>query len=96
MSKLIFRESGGIAGQFRGCEIEVSDLPKPLSGVLKKLSKAHATKPDDGVRDALQYEIRLNENGQQLNLSFDETTMPQGARELVDYLNTKSSFRMPD
>jgi hypothetical protein len=96
MSKLTFRESGGIAGQIRGCEIEISDLPKPLSGVLKKLSKAHAAKPDDGVRDAMQYEIRLDVNGQELNLRFDETSMPEGARELVDYLNTKSSFRMPD
>ena len=98
MATIKFRESGGISGQIRGCELEVTSLPTDVARSLTKLAEGNAKsgRRASGARDALQYEIEYEDKGHAMRLSLDETTMPDEARILIDYLNSKSAWRMPD
>ena len=98
MATLKFRESGGISGQIRGCELDVASLPKNIALSLTSLAEndVQSGRKASAARDALQYEVEYEDKGKVKRLSLNEATMPDAARALIDYLNSKSAWRMPE
>lgn len=96
--RIKFTSSGGIAGQIRGCEIPSEELPAKAAGSLSRLLKAKsAPKPTPEARDAMQYDLEIVEDdGTRRNLSFGEAALPAAAEPLIEFLNSKATWRPPE
>lgn len=101
MLKIRFKQSGGFAPLWRGCELdtammlpdEVVQLEYLLS--LAGLSKAVSMKTP-GACDVLLYHIELEDDkGSLIALSFDQIALPAKIRPLVDFLLEKSQPLCP-
>jgi len=90
--KISFYQSGGVAGLTFGCEIDTRSLPGAeaaeienlvkISGVLKRkltLSRIVAC-------DIFSYRISVKSSELTYHATFDDFTIPEGGRPLVDYL----------
>jgi hypothetical protein len=90
--KIKFHQSGGIAGLTLSCEIDTQSLPRAeameienlvrIGGVLKrKITLAR-------IRgcDFLGYSISVERREITYQVSFDDFTIPEGSRPLLDYL----------
>jgi hypothetical protein len=90
--KIRFSQSGGFAGLNLSCEIDTRALPGAeaaeienlvrIAGVLKSkfaLSRIVA-------RDLFYYSISVKSSGISYHVEFNDLTIPEGARPLLDYL----------
>ena len=90
-----FRETGGFAGLSRGCDLDADKLSGDDKSELVSLVKDSKpllakTSPNQQVRDALAYEIVIEEGKDRLDAAFDDTTLPKGILPLLDFLKKKS------
>jgi hypothetical protein len=95
--RIRFTSSGGIAGQIRGCDLSVDELPEAARKGLTGLMKAKTVRKSKSARDALHYEIEIvDDDGARKKLSFDELSLPESAESLLEFLNSRSKWRPPD
>jgi hypothetical protein len=92
--KLSFRQSGGFAGLNLGCELDTETLPRVEADELVRLVR-RAELEKAGVhtsakgRDLVSYEITLEEQGKKTRALFDDMTVAENARALLDYLSRR-------
>ncbi|MBI3821819.1 MAG: hypothetical protein HY289_03960 [Planctomycetes bacterium] len=89
--KVAFTQSGGFAGLVKGCELDTASLAPELVADLERLVRASGLSGagsflSPGARDALQYEIAIDDGGQRVAVSYDDTTLPAAAKPLVGLL----------
>ena len=93
--RITFRSSGGIAGLVRGCEIDTTRLAVGEGARIEALVAAsgladtlenHSLK----ARDAMTYELFIEDRESVLLAKFDETRVPTNCGPLLQYLEEHS------
>ena len=90
-----FQQSGGYAGLIRGCEFDTESLPPREARVLRFLVKKSNIKGNQrfitkDARDLRTYSITVELNEESNNVSFDEMTVPEEVRELLNFLESRA------
>lgn len=88
-----FVESGGMAGQLRGCDLHTDRLPPDDARQLRQLVAdggltRSVTSYSKAARDLREYEIEIDDGGEKITAVFDDSTLPATARPLVGFLRT--------
>jgi hypothetical protein len=95
-----FRQSGGIAGQFKGCDLDVAELSasegRTLARFAEKCGPISIRRRSDRVRDGFQFEIVITDKSDVRRFEFDEVAVPKECRDLVDFLRKRARFMAPD
>jgi hypothetical protein len=92
--KVKFRQSGGIVGVPRGCELDSASLPAAQARKLARLVKAagldeDASHQSPAARDASQYEITVeHDDGRPAHVRADDATAPEALWPLLEFLQT--------
>lgn len=89
--KVTFRQSGGLAGLTRGCELDSETLP---AAEARRLEKLVAKSGLEGVesasppaaRDLVTYEITVEREGGTESVRFDDLSVPDAAAPLLELL----------
>jgi len=89
--KINFTQSGGYVGTIRGCEFDTSKVPPNLKAELERLLEqsglsASQTALDDKARDLQQYDLTIENGARKTQLTFDDATLPEGAKPLIGFL----------
>ena len=99
--RIVFRQTGGVAGLIRGVELDSNELPpdqlRRLDQFLgsrdaEKLAAARAP----GARDAMTYRLRVERPEGDVTLAFDEPNLPSGLEALIDFLQPQLRPRKPE
>lgn len=93
--KIRYVQSGGIAGQIRGCALDAAALAPAAATVLKRLVKAAPlaelkTARTEGAADLLLHGFAIETDTGTLHLSFDDLTLPKPLKPLVAFLARRS------
>ena len=99
--KIVYRQSGGFAGLYRGCELDVGELPAAEAAEVERLlalgragdGAAAATPAPSGARDLRSHEVRIEGDDGETLVSFDDAGVPAGAEGLLRYLQKRSGPR---
>ncbi|HZS03020.1 MAG TPA: protealysin inhibitor emfourin [Chloroflexota bacterium] len=99
--KVTFRESGGFAPIFRGCELDTDDLPAEEAAQLQGLVAASGILAMRDARVEAARDVRLYTFGVQTDrgaheVTFDQLSVPDTVRPLLDLLRAKSRNLLPD
>ena len=86
-----FVQSGGFVGGVRECELDSAAMPAGEARELESLVRASGigvsgrfTSP--AGRDLRAYDIRVEEEGRAVAVTYDDETLPPEARPLVSFL----------
>lgn len=88
-----FRQSGGVTGLVRGCELGSADLTASDRSALERhAAKAGGTESSaaPGAYDRVVYELFVQTDTGTRRLQFDETSLPADLADLVDRLVRKA------
>jgi hypothetical protein len=92
----IYNQTGGFRGVNRLYEQELSQLPEPQKKKLEQLiensglMKANSERiTNSRVRDVFIYDFSFTQAGKTYQAVFDDTTLPESYRPLVEYLKDK-------
>ena len=95
--KVKFRQSGGIAGQHEGCDLNASEMEAGESRQLADLVRRcrmqesfESLSPD--ARDQLEYMIEIDDEDGNRRLVFDELNVPESCEKLLDFLRKRSKW----
>ena len=99
--KIVYRQSGGFAGLYRGCELDVAELPAAEAAEVERLlargraggNAAGASPSPPGARDLMSHEVRIEGDDGETMVSFDDAGVPAGAEALIRYLQKRSGPR---
>lgn len=89
--KIKFRQSGGYAGLHMGCEIDTDSLPAPeadrLTALVENSGILQATSQRSlNAADLFTYEFAIEASQGSQQVSFDDMSLPERVRPLLDYL----------
>jgi hypothetical protein len=97
-----FNQQGGIAATFKGVELNTAKLSCEdacalveaikKSGILKE-STLKSTNPH--AADVFYYDIIVEEKNRTHHVTFDDTTVPDSYRPLVEFLRTRATDMKP-
>jgi hypothetical protein len=96
--KVCFVQSGGFAGNIKGCEVNTADLEATDAEQLKRLVlesglvKSHRFVSGE-ARDARQYEITIEDERRDISVTFDDQNVPAAARTLLGFLQQRATPR---
>ena len=93
-----FRQSGGVAGVVRGCELDSASLPPDEARELESLVRASGLaashgRRSSGGRDLRSYEIIVESDDGRVEFTFDDATLPERARPLLSFLRRNAGPR---
>jgi hypothetical protein len=99
--RIVFRQSGGVAGLIRGCELESDELPPDQRRRLQQLVDACDLASLEGgrspsARDAMTYQLRIEQPKGSVSVRFDESALPADCERLVDFLQPYLGPREPE
>lgn len=86
--------SGGFAGLLQQWVLDTADLPPEAGRELERLVEAAEGAPKPGppdprLRDAFQYDLTIQRDGQTRRLSFGDTTVPPEVRPLLERIQAE-------
>lgn len=89
--KISYEQSGGYAGLIRGCTIDAATLAPATAAVMKRLVEAAPltsmeTARTQGVADLLLHNLKVETDAGTFHLSFDDLTLPEALKPLVEFL----------
>jgi hypothetical protein len=98
--KVTFRQAGGWGGLFWGAELDTDVMPSEEAAELRSLVKQSGILTADSgfskkARDAQTYEIDVETDEGVQKLTFDDTTVPESAETLLEFLRGKAVPRKP-
>ena len=98
--KLHFTQSGGYAGLIRGISVDTNTLPDSEGQRLEELLNSSGLLETPAVassraRDALQYELVVEDGNVTRTFVFDDTTKPPDAAPLLRELKAKAKPQPP-
>ncbi|RRB07207.1 protealysin inhibitor emfourin [Larkinella rosea] len=92
--KLSYVREGGLFFQVSETEMEVGDLPADLQTLVRKVyENSDDYRPREknvNLRDGYQYRLEIREGRKKVNLTFGDTTLPDGFQPLIQYLQEKA------
>lgn len=93
-----FRQSGGVVGAVRGCELDTSSLPPEQARDLESLVESSGLVASGeflspGGRDLRRYEIHVERDADPFSVTFDDQTLPVQVRPLVSFLRRNATPR---
>lgn len=96
--KVRFRQSGGFAGLIKGCEFDTKVLARKEAAALASLieqSGIHGLKSSQtpNACDLTCYEIAVETEKGSEQVSFDDMTLPETLRPLVEYLQQRAKVQ---
>ncbi len=99
--KVTLRQSGGVAlgTKIREAQEDTNLLPADEAARLKSLVEQSGILEAEGgratrARDAFSFEIIIEaDDGSVLRKVFDQTTLPENAEPLIEYLTERSQLR---
>jgi len=99
--KIVFRESGGFAPVFRGCELDTDALPAREAAQVQALVEASGlvTLGDrrvESARDVRLYAFRFETETGAHEVTLDQLSVPPSARPLLDLLRARSRDLLPE
>jgi hypothetical protein len=99
--KITLRQTGGFTALARESRVDTDTLPpedaRKVTGLLESSRAAEAVGGRSAqARDAHQYELVIEKDGEQRRLTFDETTVPPGMWPLIDFLLDRAAPSPPD
>jgi hypothetical protein len=98
--KVSFRESGGFAPILRGCELDTDTLPTDDAARLKALVEASGILTMQTVRsrgmDIRVYDLTVQTDRGSHQVTFDQLSLPDAARPLLDFLRLHSRDLLED
>ena len=85
--KIQFRQSGGVAGLMRGCDLDTTKLSKSEAEQLKRLaSAAQSLVSTTTGADLTCYEIEITDGSRKKTLTLDDMSMTAETAPLVELL----------
>ena len=93
--RISFRQSGGVAGRVRACEIETegmqADAGRALECMVREsgIMEGIASRASRG-RDLQRYEIEVEMGRERFSARFDDLAVPPALAPLLDYLNARA------
>ncbi|HZS01276.1 MAG TPA: protealysin inhibitor emfourin [Chloroflexota bacterium] len=99
--KIVFRESGGFAPVFRGCELDTDHLSPQEAGQVQSLVDTsgilamHDRRVQE-ARDVRLYTFIVETDRGRHRVTFDQLSVPEGVRPLLDLLRAQSRDLLPD
>ena len=99
--KVTFRQSGGVAGLNEGCELDTAGLSPKEAARLRSLIErsdlaSTLSRRTEQARDLCCYEMTVETDDGVHHLSFDEMSLPESLRSLVQYLRSHAKPRQLD
>ena len=96
--KITFSQSGGFAGLVRGYEVDTHALPRDEAAEIETLVKNSGILRAQGGhsevgRDLFGYRITIETDECTRRVEFDDSTIPDGARPLLDLLTKRAGPR---
>jgi len=104
--RIRFEMSGGFGGPFAiaplSYETTTDDLPSQDADQLRRLVEESgllapgqwpAARPDGSARDVFQYQLQVVTGSRTYRYDFDDTTVPDQARPLLDHLTAAAMHR---
>jgi len=93
-----FRQSGGFAGQLRGCELDAAELGEDVTRELSRLVARSGfdrsfQRRDPGARDAEVYELLIEQGSGQVHVQLDEPSLTEESAALIEFLQERSGPR---
>ncbi len=98
--RIVFRESGGYAPVFWGCELDTATLAAEEAARLAELVAASGilTLKDRQVpraRDVRLFTVRLETDGGTHEVTLDQLSVPDRVRPLLEHLREQSHNLLP-
>jgi hypothetical protein len=93
--KVTIVRGGGVGGMTTRTQLESDALPgadaQALSSHIQGAALQAGSAPGSGTRspDELLYEISVNDGGNDVTQRFTENTMPEGVRQLVQWVDSR-------
>jgi hypothetical protein len=99
--KVRFRESGGVIGMVKGCDLDSTDFAQDAAEKFEMLVQASGISRSDEVlsdsaRDLKQYEIAIEDGNRKTTVIYDDSSIPQSAKSLLRFLKKHSTPSPPD
>ena len=99
--KVYFRRSGGFAATFHGVEIDTKETPGPESSELENLVQSSGImnlsgKKMEKARDVYLYTWQIDDQGKQHTVTFDQLSVPEEVKPLLEFCQARSKNMMPD
>jgi hypothetical protein len=98
--RVIFRQIGGFAPVFRGCELDTESLPVDESACLQALIEDGQIFQLKGGRtpsacDVHVYDLTIETSRGSYDLVFDDLSVPESAKALLAFLLDRSHDLLP-
>jgi hypothetical protein len=91
--KVKFRQSGGYAGLLRGADLDTAELPagerQRIEAMIEALPETKGARASRGA-DLTGYEIEIETPQGTRALSFDDLSVPEGMKKLLEMLQKKA------
>ncbi|MEM7309160.1 MAG: protealysin inhibitor emfourin [Planctomycetota bacterium] len=97
--RVLFRQTGGLAGLVRGCELDVEELaPVPRRALERLLAQAGGERElrlrSGAARGAEVYELHVErDRSEALRIELDEAVLDEPLFELIDFLQERAAPR---
>jgi hypothetical protein len=93
--KIIYRQSGGIAGVMKGCELDAAQMaPVDRESLLKLVEQAGVqetvTALSEQARDVTLHDIQIEQEGETRRLLVDDLSAPAAVRPLLSFLKKRA------
>lgn len=96
-----FRQSGGFAPIFMGCDLDTEALPAGEAEKLRHLIdesgifNLESTRVP-GARDVRMYEIAIERDEGDYEITFDQLSVPAKVKPLLEFLQARSHDLLPE
>ena len=99
--KVSFRKSGGFAAIFEGVILDSGKMSAEESKELSALIQSsdilnQKGKRHESARDVHLFTFEVDYNGQHNKVTFDQLSVPNEVKPLLDFLTARSKDMMPD
>jgi len=99
--KLSFRKSGGFAPIFQGCEFDTANAADVDAAAVEALARSsniinEASARVPQARDVFYYTFDVELDGKTNKVTFDQLSVPEKVKPLLDFLMARSKNMLPD
>lgn len=96
--KLYFRRSGGFAPIFQGCNFDTEANPDPILDGMVQASgiMSETNKKVPQARDVYYYTFEIELNGQKHKVTFDQLSVPEKVKPLLEFCQKHAQNMLPD
>jgi hypothetical protein len=99
--RIVFRQHGGFAPVFKGCELDLDQLEPAEAAKIRQLVETSGLlemtdRRVPGAADVHNYDLHVETERGTHRVSFDALSVPASVRPLIALLRAKSHDLLPD